>query len=346
MSVDVVTRSYDFARTGANLAETILTPTAVKTRGIKTLLTLNTPDDPRLEAQPLYLSGMNVGGKTRSVIYQATMGNTIYAWDADSGELLWKTNLGMPINGSKQIDSYQINVKWGIMSTPVIDRAAGTLYACSWISHDKSGNWQTGQHFVAAVDLVTGQLRPGKPLLSLEGATYNPGFGLPTQKFLSFERKQRAALALVKGAVLVSFGTIQETAKSARGWVIAVDTAKWEIAATWCSTGRGSGGGIWMSGGGPAIQKDGSIWVVTGNGEFDGEVDFGESVVRLGYTPPSSRCQGLAQGHRLVDALDRRRPHRRQRRGRRPLSPQSLPSSRACPPLPISAGCCTSPARA
>jgi PQQ-like domain len=292
MSTDVVTRSYDFARTGANLAEMTLTPAALKSRGIKTLLTLNTPDDPRLEAQPLYLSGINIGGKTRSVIYQATMGNTIYAWDADTGQNLWQRNLGTPINGSKQIDSYQINVKWGILSTPVIDRAAGVLYACAWISPDKTGNWQTGQHFVAAVDLVTGQLRRDKPLLSLEGASFDPGFGLPTQKFVSFERKQRAALALVKGGLLVSFGTIQETAKSARGWVIAVDTASWVIAATWCSTGRASGGGIWMSGGGPAIQKDGSIWLVTGNGDFDGEVDFGESVVRLGYTPPSGTAKG------------------------------------------------------
>jgi len=115
---------------------------------------------------------------------------------------------------------------------------------------------------------------------------------LPVQQFRSMERKQRAALALVDGAVLICFGSIMETAKQARGWVIAVDTAKWAIAATWCSTVRG-GGGIWMSGGGPAIQSDGSIWVVTGNGEFDGQVDFGESVVRLRYTPAGAQAASL-----------------------------------------------------
>ena len=72
--------------------------------------------------------------------------------------------------------------------------------------------------------------------------------------------------------------------------MIAVDTAKWAVAASWCSTGRGSGGGIWMSGAGPAIQSDGSIWVVTGNGDFDGKVDFGESVVRLRYTPAAGNA--------------------------------------------------------
>ena len=85
MSIDVLTRSYDFARTGANTQETDLTAVAVRTRGVRTLLTLATPDDPRLEAQPLYVSGIAIGGHQRNVIYQATMGNMVYAWDADTG---------------------------------------------------------------------------------------------------------------------------------------------------------------------------------------------------------------------------------------------------------------------
>ena len=288
MSFDVLTRSFDLARTGANTAEIVLTPAAVQARGIKLLQTLLT-DDPRLEAQPLYVAGLNLGGHSHNVIYQATMANTVFAWDADSGDLLWKTNLGTPINGTNEIDAHNINIKWGILSTPVIDRAAGVLYACAWISPDKTGNWKTGQHFVAALDITTGTLIPGKPLLNLEGAVYNPGHGAASQAFKSAERKQRSALALTNGVVIICFGSIQETAQSARGWVIAVDTAGWQVAANWCSTARGSGGGIWMSGAGPAIQSNGAIWVVTGNGEFDGEVDFGESVVCLNYTPAKGK---------------------------------------------------------
>ncbi|HZR20567.1 MAG TPA: hypothetical protein VFE51_25015 [Verrucomicrobiae bacterium] len=289
MNIDIVTRSIDPARTSANTAETVLTPAAVKTRGIKTVLTLRTPDDPRLEAQPLYLSGLAIGGTPRNVIYQATMGNTIYAWDADSGIELWKTFLGMPIQGTSAIDAHNTNVRWGVLSTPIIDRAAGALYACAWISADKTGNWQTGQHFLAALDVITGKLL--RPLLPLEGAMYDPGHGLAVLKFLSAERKQRSALAMVSGAVLVAFGSIQETSKTARGWIIAVDVSKWTIAATWASTARGTGGGIWMSGAGPAIQNDDSIWVVTGNGDFDGQVDFSESVVRLKYKPAAGAAK-------------------------------------------------------
>jgi hypothetical protein len=286
MSTDVTTRSFDLGRTGANTSETVLTPAAVRARGVRVMLTLTTPDDPRLEAQPLYLSNILIGGRVRNAVYQATMGNFVYCWDADTGDLLWKANLGKPITGGPAIDAHNINVHWGILSTPVIDRAAGLLYACAWISPDGTGNWETAQHFVAGLDIATGAVH--KPLLSLEGVTFDPGQGLNKLAFRSMERKQRSALALVNGTLIVCFGTIQETAQGARGWVIAVDVAQWAIAAAWCSTARGSGGGIWMSGAGPAIGRDGSIWIVTGNGDFDGQVDFGESVVQLRYQAASA----------------------------------------------------------
>jgi hypothetical protein len=304
MSINVVTRAYDPARSGANTSETTLTPNAVKGRGIKILHKL-VADDPRLEAQPLYVSGINVAGKVRNVIYQATMSNSIFAWDADTGETLWQKVLGKPVdsktakrivkgNPVNDIDSHNINLNWGILSTPVIDRDAGVLYACAWVSDDGTGNWKTAIHKVFAVNLATGDLSAGKPPLSLEGVTYQANPGVPKKKFSSSERKQRAALALAKGAVIICFGTIQETATTALGWVIAVDTGAWKTTA-WCSMAVGTGAGIWMSGAGPAIQSDGSIWVVTGNGDFDGKTDFGESVVRLSYTPPAAAANGSLQ---------------------------------------------------
>ena len=63
-----------------------------------------------------------------------------------------------------------------------------------------------------------------------------------------------------------------------------MDTKSWSIAASWCSTARGSG--IWHSGSGPAVDSDGFIYVVTGNDDFDGVTDFGESIVKLKYTAP------------------------------------------------------------
>jgi hypothetical protein len=288
MPMSVTTRSVDAARSGANTHETVLTPTSVKTRGVKQALILHTPDDPRLEAQPLYLANITIAGKARNVVIQATMGNWVYAWDADTGDLLWKTHLGTPINGALAIDAHLVNVHWGVLSTPVIDTAAQRLYVCYWSSHD--GHWQNGQHFLASLDTKTGAQT--HTALNLEDTHVDPGDGLPSLKFKSMERKQRSALSLVKGAVLIPFGTIAETGGDARGWLIAVDTGRWTVAAAWTSATRGHGGGIWMSGSGPAIQSDGSIWVVTGNGDFDGVHDFGESVVRLSYTPPAGAAHG------------------------------------------------------
>jgi hypothetical protein len=289
MPLDVVTRAYDNARQGANTTEVILTPQAIRTRGIARIMSLTIPDDPRLEAQPLVVSGVPMAdGQKRDLLLQASMGNTIYAFDANTGVEQWRRNLGRPITGNPSIDAHSINILWGILSTPVVDPAASVLYACAWISED--GTPQAGQHCLAALNLRDGTL--AKPLLNLEGAVYAAP-GLPRQQFRSAERKQRAALTLTQEAVLIPFGTIAETAATARGWLIAVDTRSWKIAATWCSTVTGSGGGIWQSGAGPAIDKDGAIYVVTGNGDFDpGKSDFGESIVKLRYTPPANRRPG------------------------------------------------------
>jgi hypothetical protein len=278
MAQSITTRDCNLARTGATDDETVLSATAVRTRGLAKLFSMQIPDDPRLEAQPLAVGGVHMaGGRTHDVIFQASMGNTVYAFDAQTGELLWRTNLGRPIADTKQMDAWLVNVAWGILSTPVIDEAAGILYACAWISPD--GTAAKGQHFLAALRLADGS--QVHSLLNLEGATYAPR-GLPTQKFASAQRKQRAALTLTQGHVLIPFGTIAESASTARGWLIAVDVAAWHIAATWCATVTGSGGGIWQAGAGPAVASDGSIFVITGNGSFGPEKgDYGESIVKL-----------------------------------------------------------------
>ncbi|MCK1340350.1 hypothetical protein IVB38_31200 [Bradyrhizobium sp. 38] len=279
MPTSVTTRSYDHARTGANNSETVLTATAVRTKGIVKLFSLRIPDDPRLEAQPLAVGGVRMAdGKTRDLIFQASMGNWVYAFDAVTGHQIWATNLGRPIVGTRAIDGHMTNVRWGILSTPVIDEGAGILYACVWISND--GSVAKGQHFLAALRIRDGSKVHG--LLNLEGAVYTPPSGLPVQKFVSAQRKQRSALTLTQNHVLIPFGTIAETSKTARGWLIAVDVHAWRLAATWCSTVTGAGGGLWQSGAGPAVAPDGSIYVITGNGAFSPQHgDFGESIVRL-----------------------------------------------------------------
>ncbi len=278
MPPSITTRSCDPARTGVNNNEAILTATAVRSKGIAKLFSIPIPDDPRLEAQPLAVGGVRLAdGQARDLILQATMGNWIHAFDAETGAQIWGKFLGRPITGTRAIDAYLINVNWGILSTPVIDEAAGIMYACAWISED--GTAAKAQHFLAALRIADGSF--AQPLLNLEGAVYSPA-GLPSQKFASAQRKQRAALTLTQNHVLIPFGTIAETSSTARGWLLAVDVTHWRLAAAWCSTVTGFGGGIWQSGSAPAVGPDGSIYVVTGNGSFSPQHgDYGECVVRL-----------------------------------------------------------------
>ncbi|MBV8729708.1 MAG: PQQ-binding-like beta-propeller repeat protein, partial [Acidobacteriia bacterium] len=284
------TRSYDNARTGANLQETILTPAAIQTRGIKLLFTLNLPGDARgCEAQPLIVPHVKLAdGTIHDVVYVATMANQVFAFDANTGAQLWMVPLGTPIKSTTDIDSHMINDHWGVVSTPVADSGAGILYTCAWISKD--GTAANGQHFLYALRLRDGQ--SVHPAINLEGVTYNPGHGRPVQKFRSLERKQRAGLLLVNGTVFIGFGTVAESASTARGWLIAVDTASFKISAAWTSTSHGSGGGIWHSGGGPAADAQGNIYVITGNGDFDALTDFSQSIVKLHYASPGSGGHG------------------------------------------------------
>jgi outer membrane protein assembly factor BamB len=290
MSLAVTTRSYDNHRSGANTQEQLLTPALVRSKGIKRLFSLALPGDARgCEAQPLIVPGVAVADGTKhDVVYIATMANQVFAFDLDSGAQLWTVTLGRPIKSNPSIDAHPINDHWGILSTPVIDTNAGVLFACAWVSPDGSPN--NGTHSLHAVSLRDGHAV--HPALDLENVSYHPGHGLPVQRFRSAERKQRSALLWVNGTVFVAFGSIAESASTARGWLIAIDASIFQVTAAWTSTSSGSGGGIWQSGGGPAADAEGNIYVITGNGDFDGVTDFGESIVKLRYERPRTNHPG------------------------------------------------------
>ena len=155
------------------------------------------------------------------------MGNTVYAWDADTGETLWQTQLGTPINGCRDIDAWGINAKVGYPIHSVSSIAPPVRFMPAPGSAPTTrGNWRTGQHYLVALGIVTGRPDPAE-CLSLEGAQLHFRATASRRSGSSrLDRKQRAALAMVDGAVIICFGTIAETPRNARGWVIAVDTAE------------------------------------------------------------------------------------------------------------------------
>jgi outer membrane protein assembly factor BamB len=291
----VLTRSYDNLRSGSNAGEKNLTPANANSLNKLRELALDTDDDPRIEAQPLYVPQLRMtDGQQHDVVIVCTMADNVYAFDVNNGAKLWKVSVGTPITpkitgttqfGQKatEIDLWGINLRWGILSTPVIDIDTKTLYVVSWSSSDGTRN--NAVHQLHALNLVTGQPTHAPLVIQADAG--------PNAHFDSTQQKQRAALLLtplrqpagahVKKTLFVAFAQTDEDSTSTHGWVMAFDVDTFRQAASWCTTPGTFGGGIWQAGQGPATADLGYIYVMTGNGRWQDSADFPESFIRLQY---------------------------------------------------------------
>src|SRR5262249_4252837 len=122
---DVVTYKNDAARTGQNLNEVLLTPANVNATGFGKLRFLNT--DGKVDAQPLYLADLTVQGATHDVVFVATENDSVYAFDADTGDVLWHVSVKLSGENPSPLPPYgctQVTPTIGVTATPVIDRHA------------------------------------------------------------------------------------------------------------------------------------------------------------------------------------------------------------------------------
>jgi outer membrane protein assembly factor BamB len=291
----VLTRSYDNSRSGANTLEKNLTPANVASVHKLRELALDPGDDPRIEAQPLYVPQLVTANGKHDVLIVSTMANNVYAFDVNSGTRLWKRNLGKPISPKQEgrlntgltktdIDLFGVNLKWGILSTPVIDPDTNTLYVVSWSSAD--GKRDKAVHQLNALDLKTG--KPSQKPLEIKGnAGQNVVYNAPDQK-------QRSALLLsplhqpggahVKKTLFLAAGMTSEGAANGHGWLMAFDVDTFKQTAAHCTTPQSHAGGIWQGSQGPASDDQGNVYVMTSNGGWNGTTDLSESFVRLHYT--------------------------------------------------------------
>ena len=292
-AADVLERSYNQFRTGANTAETILTPANVRSSANQFHRRFVMPVDGKIEGSPLYASNVNIAGATHNVVYVATMHNTVYAFDADTGAQLSARWLGDAVTGDdlQTLKPITIHHEWGIASTPVIDLASGTLYVVRW-GYENGISGPTFRLFGLDMANLTHD-KFGSGLID--------GYNVGGKDFDRYRQMQRAGLALATKpggakAVVIAFGG-GEGQGSPSGWVVAFDTAKLANgsahADVWCSNpnnsrGSGGGGGVWMANAAPVADGNGDIYVVTGNGPYNPEFgadQLGESVVRLTWNP-------------------------------------------------------------
>jgi hypothetical protein len=278
-----LTRSADNSRSGWNPQETQLTQASVTSKGIIRATIIPVIGDARgMEAQPLILPSVQTPLGTRDVLVLPSMANVVRGVDAHDGSSIWQPPaLGVPINSNQTIDSKNINQHWGCISTGVIDPDLKRLYQVCWTSTDGSGNPQSGKYFMHVLNVGDGtQVVP--PVL-IEGTSDG-------QDFDAQMRKQRSSLVEtnVNGVKTVfgCSGTIFETGTGASGFCFAFDVASNKLTTMLAMT-AGAGAGIWMAGQGAAADPQGNLYVLTGNGDFDGMSLWGESFLKLAYTPPS-----------------------------------------------------------
>src|SRR5256886_12319201 len=269
---DVVTYKNDLARTGQNLTETVLTPANVNASGFGKLRFLAT--DGKVDAQPLYLAALTVQGAAHNVVFVATENDSVYAFDADSGAVLWRVSLlgsGETVSGPHGCG--QIVPVIGITATPVIDRAAGSHGTLYVVAMSNSGADHQRLH---ALDLTTGAELLGGPR-DITATYLAPGGG--TRTFDPGQYAERAALLLSRGVIYTSW-TSHCDISPYTGWVIAyaqtdlAQTAVLNVAPNGTGTGAGTAGpAIWMSGGGPGADAAGNIYLLTANGAFETTLD-------------------------------------------------------------------------
>jgi hypothetical protein len=219
-------------------------------------------------AQPLYVQGFRPG---QDAVLLATQANEVAAFDSKTGKTLWSNVLGPPVPPSTQPCHQPPSQPYGILSTPVIDAATRTLYTEAFLTPDSG---ITKEHFVYALSIDDGTLRPGWPVNI--NATV-PGF-VPSLQH------QRGSLLLLDGTLYVPFSGIafdcllSDAAATTyyRGIVVGIRTTDPSVVTTWSTTANK--GGIWTG-----LASDGtSVFFATGN-TAAGTTNWGggEAVLRL-----------------------------------------------------------------
>jgi len=287
---DVLTYHNDNARTGAQTAESTLTPANVNPTQFGKLFTYSV--DSYLFANPLYIGGLGMpDGVVHNLVLAASTRGTVYAFDADGTTTspLWTVSL-LPAG-----DRYPTGNDYGcnnppeaaIVGTPVIDRTSQTLYVVVKSINATTSVFTQSLH---ALSLLDGSEQPNSPRLinptfSGSGAGSSGG-AVP---FNAQRQLNRAALLLAPDgnggqSVWVAFASHCDIPPY-HGIVVGYNAANLQsLTATLNNTPNGNDGGIWMGAGGLAADAGNNLYALGGNGTFDvntGGSDYGDSAIKL-----------------------------------------------------------------
>jgi uncharacterized protein (TIGR03437 family) len=102
-----------------------------------------------------------------------------------------------------------------------------------------------------------------------------------TLPFDPMQNIQRPGLLLANDSVYVAFGSHGDQYPF-HGWIFSYSASDLSRQpGVYNTTPNGNGGSIWQSGRGLAADLEGNLYIVTGNGDYDGMQNFGESFVKV-----------------------------------------------------------------
>lgn len=283
--IDVTTFHYDAQRTGWNAAETTLTPANVASPQFGLLKTLDV--DGLVMAQPLLVSRFlfpatsPAGAGAHDVLLVATGHNTVYAFDAQTYDILWQRNLG-PSQSSNDVACNDVVPEYGILSTPVIVRQSASKASVYLIAATETAGraFHTTLHRLSLVD-GSDEVAP---------VDVNPQATMSDGTTMAYDPKNqwsRASLAWGSGSLYVAIGShCDNNAGAISGWMVryAADLTQQAAFNTVDDPAAYKLASFWGSGFGPALDAKGRVYAVTGNGDFDahqGGHNYGESVLSL-----------------------------------------------------------------
>jgi hypothetical protein len=285
--VPVTTWHYDNLRSGADPNETILTPTNVNSKQFGPIF--SQPVDGQVIGQALYLPGITIPGLgVHNVVYVATMNDSVYAFDADSNsgsnaKPLWHTSF--LINGATTVPvklqgcgGSNFWTQVGIVSTPVIDPVAGTLYVVAKTLENSSY-----VHRLHALDIATGLEQEGSPVV-IAASYLSGGKNIP---FVDMMQVNRPALLLQNGYLYIAFGSNGCRSDKEEGWVLAYDATTLLPEGVFDDEPGESAAAVWMRGGGLSADSEGNIYGATADGPFMSGTNFGQSVFKLSQSGSS-----------------------------------------------------------
>ena len=309
----VFTYHNDLSRDGTNTSEYALTTANVNSSSFGKLFSCQA--DAAIYTQPLWVPNITIGGAKHNIVVVATMHDTVYAFDADASPCVtyWHTQFipsGETFYTAADVFNPSIFPDIGILGTPVIDSTSNIVYLVT-----KTKN-TTGPGIIAhqrlhALNLADGTEIANSPV-ELDSSITVPGNceGGSTIAFNAARENQRPGLALVNGVVYIAWASHGDQ-DPYHGWILGFNASTLSRVSAFNTSPNAAEGlgycraGIWMSGGAPAADAAGNLYVITGNGIFDGTSAFGDSFLKLSATSGLALADWFTPMDQLsLDAFD------------------------------------------